>query len=60
MDNDLEKTVYNCRECQETQKKPKEVYMHPWEYPQHPWRRLHIDYAGPFLGKMFLIVVEMD
>lgn len=58
MDNDLEKTVYNCPECQETQKKPKGVYMHPWEYPQHPWRRLHIDCAGPFLGKTFLIVVD--
>ena len=24
----------------------------------HPWERLHIDYAGPFLGKMFLMVVD--
>ena len=23
-----------------------------------PWVRLHLDYAGPFLGKMFLIVVD--
>ena len=23
-----------------------------------PWQRLHIDFAGPFLGQMFLIVVH--
>jgi len=32
--------------------------MHPWEYPQSAWTRIHIDYAGPFQNKMFLIVVD--
>ncbi len=22
------------------------------------WKRIHIDFAGPFLGKMFLIIVD--
>ena len=32
--------------------------LHPWEYPSRPWQRLHIDFAGPFFGKMWLIVVD--
>lgn len=32
--------------------------IHPWEYPSRPWARLHIDHAGPFLGKLFLIVTD--
>ena len=32
--------------------------MYPWEWPKHPWDRIHIDFAGPFLGKMFLLVVD--
>lgn len=32
--------------------------MHPWEYPQHAWHRLHIDYAGPFLNSNFLVIVD--
>ena len=32
--------------------------MHPWEWPEHPWERIHIDFAGPFMGKMFLLVVD--
>ena len=34
------------------------VPMHPWEWPEHPWDRIHIDFAGPFMGKMFLLVVD--
>lgn len=26
--------------------------------PQQCWQRVHIDYAGPFLDKMFLVVVD--
>ena len=39
-------------------KNPPEAPLHPWEWPSRPWERLHIDYAGPFLGKMFLIMVD--
>ena len=26
--------------------------------PDSPWHRVHIDYAGPFMGHMFLIVID--
>ena len=32
--------------------------MHPWEWPEHPWERIHIDYVDPFMGKMFLLVID--
>ena len=32
--------------------------MHPWEWPEHPWECIHIDYAGPFMGKMFMLVID--
>ena len=32
--------------------------LHPWEWPDKPSSRLHADFAGPFLGHMFLIVVD--
>ena len=34
------------------------VPLHPWEWPQRPMARVHIDYARPFLGKMFLILTN--
>ena len=37
---------------------PASAPLHPWEWPQKPWSRLHLDYAGPFLNKMFLVLVD--
>ena len=31
---------------------------HPWVWPSRPWARLHCDYAGPFLGHRFLVVIN--
>ena len=32
--------------------------LHPWGWPGRPWSRVHIDYAGPFMGKMFLLIID--
>ena len=34
------------------------VRLHPWEWPGTPWYRLHTDYAGPFEGRMILIIID--
>ena len=58
LDSDLESRVRNCQACQEIRHAPAKSLLHPWEYPSNPWSRLHIDYAGPYLGKMLLIIVD--
>ena len=58
MDQDLENKVKCCSSCQSTRHQPAPAPLHPWEWTQRPWARLHADYAGPFCGKMFLIVVD--
>ena len=58
MDKQLEEKVRSCTSCQQNQNTPAVAPLHPWEWPKHPWTRLHVDYAGPFLGKMFLITVD--
>ena len=30
----------------------------PMGMPSRPWNRIHIDYAGPFMSKMFLLVID--
>uniref|UniRef100_A0A3B3BR08 Integrase catalytic domain-containing protein n=1 Tax=Oryzias melastigma TaxID=30732 RepID=A0A3B3BR08_ORYME len=52
------KKLKTCTVCQDQRKAPEHAPLHPWEWPDKPWRRLHIDYAGPFMGKIFLIVVD--
>ena len=58
MEQELEKKVKECLQCQMMQNSPPQIPTHPWEWPQRPWARLHIDYAGPFMGKMFLVAVD--
>ncbi|CAB4006470.1 uncharacterized protein K02A2.6-like [Paramuricea clavata] len=58
MDNNLENKVRTCNNCQINRKNPPEAPLHPWQWPSRPWERIHIDYDGPFLGKMFLIMVD--
>ena len=58
MYSDLEEKVKSCMSCQQNQKTPEVPSLHPWEWPQRPWSRLHIDYGGPFLGKMLLVTID--
>ena len=58
IDKDIENSVKNCQECALHQNNPKPITLHPWENARYPWQRLHIDFAGPFLGSSYLIVVD--
>ena len=58
LDKDIEKGMKDCEMCATTQADPRKAPLHPWQWPEKPWKRVHIDYAGPFLGSMFLVAVD--
>ncbi|XP_041379597.1 uncharacterized protein K02A2.6-like [Gigantopelta aegis] len=58
IDKQIEEKVKSCQQCQSNQKSLAAVPMHPWEWPKRPWARIHIDHAGPFQGKIFLVVID--
>ena len=58
MDANLEAKVRSCIPCQSNAKSPALAPLHPWEWPQRPWCRVHADYAGPFMGRMFLVIID--
>ena len=58
LDRDIELKVRSCQTCQEHCKLPSSANLHPWEWPGKAWYRLHIDYMGPFEGKMSLVIVD--
>ncbi|XP_043093292.1 LOW QUALITY PROTEIN: uncharacterized protein K02A2.6-like [Puntigrus tetrazona] len=55
---DVERLVKTCRMCQEHRNVPAVAPLHPWNWPEKPWQRLHVDYAGPFMGKMFFVLID--
>ena len=58
LDADLETLAASCTQCIENRSSPPKAELHPWEWPQSPWHRIHVDYAGPVNGHYFLVVVD--
>lgn len=58
MDKVIEETVRQCRECQATQKSPPKAPIPTWDRPQTAWNTVHVDFAGPLLGRTYLVVVD--
>ena len=57
-DQDIKKLANSCESCQAVKSSPALAPLHTWAWPDAPWKRLHVDFAGPLLGKMILIVVD--
>ena len=58
LDKDIEQLVKSCSHCQAVRNLPPIAPLHPWIWPAEPWKRIHIDFAGPFCGRSFLVVVD--
>ena len=58
LDNAIVERVQQCSVCQMTRDIPPKAPLRPWSWPTRPWARIHIDFAGPMSGKMFLVVID--
>ncbi|XP_055355953.1 uncharacterized protein K02A2.6-like [Paramacrobiotus metropolitanus] len=58
MDRDIERLAGGCRICSERAKETAKVPLSQWTIPEAPWKRIHIDFAGPYQGTMLFIVVD--
>ena len=58
LDGDIERLARSCLACQSVRYTPTVAPLHPWVWPTRPWERVHLDFAGPFQGSMFLVAVD--
>ena len=58
IDKDIEQLIKSCKSCQQDQRAPVAAPLHPWIWPSKPWTRIHLDFAGSFMNKTFLIAVD--
>ncbi|XP_048031439.1 uncharacterized protein K02A2.6-like [Megalobrama amblycephala] len=58
IDAQIEQLSKTCHSCQQTHKAPGPSPLHPWKWPESPWHRIHVDFAGPFEGHTYLVVVD--
>ncbi|XP_013927684.1 PREDICTED: uncharacterized protein LOC106553663 [Thamnophis sirtalis] len=58
LDSEIEACMGRCSACQLSCPNPPAVPTREWEAPRGPWSRLHVDFADPFHGQTFLIMVD--
>lgn len=58
IDEEINDFVRKCNSCASVAKSPVKTLLSSWEYPERPWQRLHIDYAGPMDDYFFLVIVD--
>lgn len=58
IDAALERLAATCAVCAALRPAPPHAPLAPWPHPPHPFYRIHIDFLGPFLNQMYLIVVD--
>ena len=58
LDREIEEMVRGCQSCQAVKNAPPGANLQPWAWPPQPWKRVHLDFAGPVEGSMFLLAVD--
>uniref|UniRef100_A0A914WRL3 RNA-directed DNA polymerase n=1 Tax=Plectus sambesii TaxID=2011161 RepID=A0A914WRL3_9BILA len=58
LDTDIANIVAKCESCSKVQHDTAKVPLQPWPAAERPWQRVHIDFAGPFMERMWLIIVD--
>ncbi|XP_011858409.1 PREDICTED: uncharacterized protein K02A2.6-like [Vollenhovia emeryi] len=58
MSRHISSFVQRCSKCATNAKSPVKEILHPWPVPNKPWKRIHIDFAGPIDHDSFLVVVD--
>jgi len=58
VDKAIEEIAKNCNICNSLRNNLPKVEIHEWETAEAPSDRIRIDYAGPFMGVNFLVLVD--
>lgn len=58
IDFDIEQLVKSCKQCALIKNTPTKVPFHSWSEAEENFERIHIDYAGPYQGYQFLVVID--
>ena len=58
IDKDIEHFSARCEGCLQARSTPQTVELHNWPQCHRPMERVHVDFAGPIDGMMYLIIVD--
>ncbi|XP_049886533.1 uncharacterized protein K02A2.6-like [Pectinophora gossypiella] len=56
LDSDIETLCRACDACRAVRDAPPRAQLHAWEFPLHPWQRVHADFADCAGVRYFILV----
>ena len=58
LDPEIEDLARSCVACQSVKHAPAVAPLRPWPWPDKPFERVHVDFAGPIQGTMLFVLVD--
>lgn len=58
LDADIEQFVKGCNQCRMFAKNPEKARLEKFPEARRPFERIHIDFLGPFKGKVYLVIID--
>lgn len=58
IDKQIEEEAKYCKSCVQVKDNPRKMPLSPWPWPEKAWQRLHVDFAGPYLGHMYFLLID--
>ena len=58
LDKAIENLVKSCVSCQAVRHTPTVAPLQLWMWPAQPWKRVHVDFAGPYQGSMLWMPIQ--
>ena len=58
IDSDIETLAKSCHCCPREGISLPQCIVHPWVWPVKLMQRVHVDFAVPFIGRMFFLMVD--
>ncbi|XP_045453790.1 uncharacterized protein K02A2.6-like [Melitaea cinxia] len=58
IDRDIEKVAADCDRCISMRTAPARANMESWEWPRSVFERIHLDFLGPFHGKIYMVLID--
>ena len=60
LDREIEQVAKGCQPSQAVKRAPLKSLLHPWVWPDKPWQRVHLDFAGSVHNNRCSCMVAVD
>lgn len=58
LNSEIEKMCKSCEQCTDVRVNSPKTFLRSWPITEGLWERIHLDFLGPYRGKLLLLIVD--